>query len=50
MTNEEKLEVLVKDMLNTSPTFSEEMIKKIQKELIKAGEEAEDYYKKKAED
>lgn len=50
MTDPELLEQFVKDTLEGSPTFSEEMMKKVRNELLKAGKEASDYYAKKAEE
>ena len=50
MTDSELLEQFVKDTLEVSPTFSEEMMEKVRNELLKAGKQAEDYYTKKAEE
>ena len=49
MTDEETLKQLLNDTLESSPTFSKEMIEKVRKELLKVGREAEEYYAKKAE-
>lgn len=51
MNDETKtLQTLVNDVLNANPTFSDEMIEKVRSELTKAFKDAEEYYKKKAED
>ena len=47
MTDPELLEQFVKDTLEGSPTFSEEMMEKVREELLKAGKQASDYYAKK---
>ncbi|MBP5724372.1 MAG: hypothetical protein J6X18_12475 [Bacteroidales bacterium] len=49
MTDTEKLEQLVTDVLKVSPTFTDEMMEKVRSELLKVGKEAEEFYKKKAE-
>ena len=49
MVDTKILENLVNDTLNESPTFSDEMIKKVRNELLKAKQDAENYYKEKAE-
>ena len=49
MTDDEKwLESLVIGVLDSSPTFSEEIIEKIRNELLKAENDAKDYYTKMA--
>ncbi|MBP5725199.1 MAG: hypothetical protein J6X18_16700 [Bacteroidales bacterium] len=49
MTDEETLKQLLNDTLESSPTFSDEMMGKVREELLKAGREAEEYYRKKVE-
>ena len=50
MTDDEILERFVTDVMDSSPTFSDEMIAKVRNELLKASSEAEEYYRNKAED
>jgi len=51
MTDGEKwLESFVTGVLEDSPTFSEEMIEKVRNELLKAENNAKEYYTKMAED
>lgn len=51
MTDDEKwLESFVTGVLEDSPTFSEEMIEKVRNELLKAENNAKEYYTKMAED
>ena len=48
--NEKWLEGFVTGVMNDSPTFSEEMIEKVRNELLKAENEAKEYYTKMAGD
>jgi hypothetical protein len=49
MTDDENwLESFVTGVLDDSPTFSEEMIEKVRNELLKAENDAKDYYAKMA--
>ena len=47
--DENWLENFVTGVLNDSPTFSEEMIKKVQNELLNLENDAKNYYAKMAE-
>lgn len=46
--NENWFESFVTGVLNNSSTFSEEMIEKVRNELLKAENDAKDYYAKMA--
>lgn len=46
--NEKWLEGFVTGVMNDSPTFSEEMIEKVRNELLKAENDAKEYYTKMA--
>lgn len=50
MTDEEKLSKLVSTTLDNSETFTEEMMKKIQDELLKASGAAKEYYEQEGGD
>ena len=51
MTDEENwLDSFVTGVLNDFPTFTEEMIEKVRNELLKAENDAKDYYTKMAGD
>lgn len=51
MNNDENwLESFVTGVLNDSPTFNEEMIEKVRNELLKAENDAKDYYARMAGD
>jgi hypothetical protein len=47
--NEKWFEGFVTGVMNDSPTFSEEMIEKVRNELLKAENDAKEYYTKMAE-
>ncbi len=48
MNDDEILEKFVSDVMDSSPTFSDEMMAKVRDELLKASAEAEKFYNREA--
>lgn len=50
MTDNDEFDGFVTDVLNSTPTFSDEMIAKVREQILEAAREAEAFYGKKAGD